>query len=50
MVKFLLIKAEVENELGNLPAATSAINQIRNRAGLPNTTASNKDDLQECYI
>jgi len=44
--EILLIKAEVENELGNLPEAITAINQIRNRAGLPNTTATNKDDLR----
>jgi hypothetical protein len=44
--EILLIKAEVENELGNIPAAVTALNQIRNRAGLPNTTAATKDDLR----
>ena len=44
--EILLIKAEVENEMGNLLPAITALNQIRNRAGLPNTTASVKDDLR----
>jgi hypothetical protein len=44
--EILLIKAEVENELGNLSVAQTALNLIRNRAGLPNTTANTKDDLR----
>ena len=42
----LLIKAEAENELGNIGPAQSALNQIRNRAGLPNTTAATQTDLR----
>jgi starch-binding outer membrane protein, SusD/RagB family len=42
----LLMKAEVENELNNLSAAQSALNQVRTRAGLGNTTAATKDDLR----
>ena len=43
----LLIKAEVENELNNLSAAQDALNLVRTRAGLPNTTAATKDDLRQ---
>jgi starch-binding outer membrane protein, SusD/RagB family len=43
----LLIKAEVENELNNIPAAQNALNLVRNRAGLPNTTAVTKTDLRD---
>jgi starch-binding outer membrane protein, SusD/RagB family len=42
----LLMKAEVENELNNLSVAQAALNQVRNRAGLANTTAATKDDLR----
>lgn len=42
----LLIKAEAENELGNTTAAQQALNLIRNRAGLPNTTAATQTDLR----
>ncbi len=43
----LLIKAEVENELGDTTAALGAINQIRNRAGLGSITAGSKDALRQ---
>ncbi len=42
----LLIKAEAENELNNLSAAQSALDEVRNRASLANTTAATKDDLR----
>lgn len=42
----LLIKAEAENELGNLDAAKTALNLIRTRAGLGNTTVATKDDMR----
>jgi starch-binding outer membrane protein, SusD/RagB family len=42
----LLIKAEVENELNNIIAAQDALNLVRARAGLPNTTAATKDELR----
>ncbi|MGN6600916.1 MAG: RagB/SusD family nutrient uptake outer membrane protein [Ginsengibacter sp.] len=45
--EILLIKAEVENELGNLDVAKEALNEIRHRAHLPNTTANNQDDLRQ---
>jgi hypothetical protein len=45
--EILLIKAEVENELGNLVEARTALNQIRTRAGLANTTAANQADMRE---
>lgn len=41
-----LIKAEAENELGNLTAAQNALDEVRNRANLGNTTAATKDDLR----
>ena len=41
------IKAEVENELNNPDAARDALNQLRNRAGLANTTAVTKDEIRE---
>jgi starch-binding outer membrane protein, SusD/RagB family len=44
--EILLIKAEAENELNNITAAQAALNQVRNRAGLPNTTAATKTDLR----
>lgn len=42
----LLIKAEAENELGNSAAATTALNKIRNRAGLLNTTAATQSEIR----
>lgn len=45
--EILLIKAEAENELGNEDAAKTALNMIRKRAGLGNTTASGKDAVRE---
>jgi starch-binding outer membrane protein, SusD/RagB family len=44
--EILLIKAEAENELGNLEAARTVLNQIRNRAGLGNTTANNQAEMR----
>jgi hypothetical protein len=45
--EILLIKAEVENELGNILPAKEALNQIRARAGLEPTTANTQADLRE---
>jgi hypothetical protein len=42
----LLMKAEAYNELGNLTEAKNAINLVRTRAGLPNTSANNQTDLR----
>jgi hypothetical protein len=41
----ILLAAEANNELGNTAAATTELNQIRTRAGIPNTTATTKTDL-----
>lgn len=38
----LLMKAEIENELDNLDAVAGPLNEVRNRAGLLNTTATTK--------
>lgn len=45
--EMLLIKAEVENELGDTTASLLAINKLRNRAGLGPITAESKDKLRE---
>lgn len=45
--EILLIKAEVENELGNIELARKALDSIRHRAGLPSTTAATKDEMRE---
>ncbi|KAF2327289.1 RagB/SusD family nutrient uptake outer membrane protein [Flavobacterium daemonense] len=42
----LLMKAEASNELGQTSAAIPLVNQIRNRAGLGNTTASSQADVR----
>ncbi len=42
----LLIKAEAENELGNILPAQQALDSIRHRAGLASTAANIKDDLK----
>jgi len=43
----LLIKAECENELGNPGAAVPLINQIRTRAGLPDFSSSDQQEIRE---
>jgi starch-binding outer membrane protein, SusD/RagB family len=43
----LLINAEAANELGNSADAISALNKVRNRAGLSNTTISGQALLRE---
>lgn len=42
----LLMLAEIENEQGNIAGATAYLNQIRNRASLPNTTATDQATLR----
>lgn len=43
----LLMLAEVENESGNTDQASVNLNLVRNRAGLPNTSANTQKDLRE---
>lgn len=43
----LLMKAEALNELGQTSEAIPLLNQIRNRAKLPNTTFSSQDDIRK---
>lgn len=43
----LLIKAEAENELGNIGPAQAALNLVRNRAGLGTTTAATQSLLRD---
>jgi len=45
--EIFLIKAESENELGNIGPAQGALNMIRNRAGLANTTANTQVLLRD---
>lgn len=42
----LLMLAEIENEQGNIAAATTYLNQIRTRAALQNTTATDQVTLR----
>ncbi|MFK7981156.1 MAG: RagB/SusD family nutrient uptake outer membrane protein [Saprospiraceae bacterium] len=46
LADIILLLAEAENELGNTDAATMALNQIRNRANLPNTSVTGQNNLQ----
>jgi hypothetical protein len=45
LADIILLAAEANVQLGNLTDAAAQINQIRARAGLPNTTATSKTDL-----
>ncbi|HXD79506.1 MAG TPA: RagB/SusD family nutrient uptake outer membrane protein [Puia sp.] len=45
LADIILLAAEANNQLGNTTAAVTELNQIRTRAGLPNTTASSQSDL-----
>ncbi len=45
--EILLIKAETENELGNVETARTALNLVRTRAGLGNTPATNQAEMRE---
>lgn len=44
--EILLIKAEASNELGQTVQAANYLNEVRNRAGLSNTTAVTQADLR----
>ena len=39
LADIILLAAEANNQLGNTTTAATELNQIRTRAGLPNTTA-----------
>jgi hypothetical protein len=45
LADIVLLAAEANNQLGNTTTAATELNQIRTRAGLPNTTASTQSDL-----
>jgi starch-binding outer membrane protein, SusD/RagB family len=45
LADIILLAAEANNQLGNTTTAATELNQIRARAGLPNTTASTQSDL-----
>ena len=42
----LLLKAEADNELGNSGTAIGYLNMVRNRAGLPTTSAVSQSDVR----
>lgn len=46
----ILMLAEAENELGNTAPAAGYLNQVRNRAGLANTTASDQATLRDAIM
>lgn len=46
LADIILLKAEALNELGDVSGAAALVNQIRSRAGLPNTTASSQADMR----
>ena len=43
----VLMLAEVDNQTNATPEAINLLNSIRSRAGLPNTTASSKDEVEK---
>jgi hypothetical protein len=45
LADIILLAAEANNQLGNTTDAAALLNQIRTRAGLPNTTATSQGDL-----
>jgi len=47
MGEVYLLNAEAANELGNTSKAQTSLNMVRNRAGLPNTSASDYGSLQQ---
>jgi len=46
LADIILLKAEAQNETGNLSGAITTVNQIRNRASLPDISSSSKEDLR----
>lgn len=46
LADIILLKAEAQNETGDLSGALASLNLIRKRAGLPNQTASGKEELR----
>lgn len=50
LAELYLIRAEAEAELNDISGAQKDIDRIRNRAGLPNTTAADKDALLQAIL
>ncbi len=46
LADIVLLKAEAQNETGNLGGATATVNLIRSRVGLPAISAISKDDMR----
>jgi hypothetical protein len=50
LADILLLKAEAQNETGDLNGALTTLNLVRKRVGLPNKTASTKDALRTVIL
>lgn len=50
LADIILLAAEANNQLNNTAAAITGLNQIRTRAGLPNTTAGTKSTLATAIL
>ena len=50
LAEIILIRAEARARLNDLTGAAADLNSIRNRAGLPNTTAISQTDIIEAII
>jgi len=46
LADIILLKAEAQNETGDIPGALASVNLVRKRAGLVNQTATTKEDLR----
>lgn len=46
LADIILLKAEAQNETGDLSGAIANVNLIRNRVGLPPISAANKEDMR----
>jgi uncharacterized protein (UPF0297 family) len=46
LADIILLKAEALNELGDVSGAAALVDQIRERVGLPNTTASGQQEMR----
>lgn len=50
LAEIYLVRAEARSRQGKLPEAQNDLNAIRNRAGLPNTTAANPADIMDAIL
>lgn len=50
LADIILLKAEANNELGNLSDAANALNKIRNRVGLEDVSPVSKEQMREAIL